>query len=79
MTQQQNFCANCGAKVTADMTVCPNCGATLKAVEVPGKTHSELNLNALAGNPFKVGMGRMDKSSEKKPTHAWWQFWKRSE
>ncbi|MBT9672029.1 zinc ribbon domain-containing protein [Secundilactobacillus kimchicus] len=76
MSQQQNFCANCGAPVTSDMTTCPNCGATLKPVVVSTDDRPPLSLNALAGNPMKVGMARMKKNAPSKQGRSWWQFWK---
>lgn len=76
LSQQLNFCPNCGAPVNHEMTVCPKCGAQLKAVEVPDKPARALNLNALVSNPMKEGLARLN-ANENATRKPWWHSLKR--
>lgn len=55
MSEKNNFCPNCGFKVSNDKTFCPNCGYELPKTESTDDLENKFNICPNCGTQVKLG------------------------
>lgn len=55
MSEKNNFCPNCGFKVSNDKTFCPNCGYELPKTESTDGLENKFNICPNCGTQVKLG------------------------